>query len=291
MEPESEWGTLAAGLTEYRLEIDLTARILPIFGGRLGLIHMTLGGAEMEMNYKGKRFGSFASDPCQLGGGGKLRTTLTGLLQVSPCAAPPPLSLTASASPRLASATLLRPGPAQAVHGDEFSIELWSVINIQLRGEENGCLLGDGYCSTTGSFTIPGGARAPGACSPTTHPQRTHTASERLPTPRVHRATTRHASPSSSLPVKFAHTLPLKGARSFGISLANMELTDLPSDKLAGAALITIDAVIENNSSFQMLNLDEVHLDIFTDMYTPNITDALGYRIAQASRAASLRRA
>ena len=84
MEPESEWGTLAAGLTEYRLEIDLTARILPIFGGRLGLIHMTLGGAEMEMNYKGKRFGSFASDPCQLGGGGKLRTTLTGLLQVSP---------------------------------------------------------------------------------------------------------------------------------------------------------------------------------------------------------------
>eukprot|EP00962_Isochrysis_galbana_P014080 scaffold4012_cov109-Isochrysis_galbana.AAC.8 len=84
MEPESEWGLLAAGLKEYKLLIDVTVDMLPFGGGKFGLVLATLGGAEMEMEFRGKRFGSLSTEPCQLGGGGKLRTQLTGTLQVSP---------------------------------------------------------------------------------------------------------------------------------------------------------------------------------------------------------------
>jgi hypothetical protein len=218
-EPESEWGMLAAGLKEYQLQIDMTVEMLPFGGGKFGLVQATLGGAEMEMEFRGRRFGSLSTEPCQLGGGGKRRTLLTGMLQVSPWEAeafreiadevqrasddrakpaPPPLEMSRGAKwmaccelelrrkrdAQLASKptagrrrgtplisnvytgpqnsppfqALLSSPTAQVVHGDEFSVELWSVLSIQLRGDENGCPLGDAYCSTVGSFTIPLGA-------------------------------------------------------------------------------------------------------------------------------------
>ena len=45
----------------------------------------------------------------------------------------------------------------EVIYGDDLSVELWSMLSIELRGEENGCPFGAAYCSTTGSFTIPNG--------------------------------------------------------------------------------------------------------------------------------------
>jgi len=43
LEPDSEWGTLAAGLAEFKLEVDMTMKVLPFGGGKFGLMKATLG--------------------------------------------------------------------------------------------------------------------------------------------------------------------------------------------------------------------------------------------------------
>ena len=42
------------------------------------------------------------------------------------------------------------------VHEDEFTVELYSTLAVELRGSDNGCLLRSEMCKTVGSARIPG---------------------------------------------------------------------------------------------------------------------------------------
>ena len=219
--PDSMWATTIADITEFQLEISATLDVLPFGGGKFGLIKATLGSAIMHLDFEGENLGTFQSQPLQLGGGGKIDSILEGKLHVAPDQK--------EAFQKIAWAT---------VHRDTITLEIWSEVTVELRGVENGCLLGKVFCSSAGTFTIP------------------------------------H--------VKFAKSLSLRAANGFGVTLSNLRLSDTPLTIAADDALIEIDCVIDNPSSFELMDLDEIFLDVHTDLnMTMEMMVALGPRFAQ----------
>jgi len=69
----------------------------------------TLGSAEINLFFRGERFGTLSSRPCPLGGGGKIRTQMAGQLVVDDVA-------------------VFKKIARAVVHEDEFTVELYAVI-------------------------------------------------------------------------------------------------------------------------------------------------------------------
>ena len=69
----------------------------------------TLGSAEINLFFRGERFGTLSSRPCPLGGGGKIKTQMAGQLVVDDVA-------------------VFKKIARAVVHEDEFTVELYAVI-------------------------------------------------------------------------------------------------------------------------------------------------------------------
>mmetsp|Transcript_12187 Transcript_12187/g.40755 ORF Transcript_12187/g.40755 Transcript_12187/m.40755 type:complete len:359 (+) Transcript_12187:43-1119(+) len=131
--PESQWSHFAVGMLAFDLLVDIHMELL-FFGAQA-----TLASAEMDLSFRGERFGTLSTRPCPLGGGGKIKTQMAGQLVVDDLDAFQKIS-------------------RAVVHEDEFTVELSSVVTVELRGTDNGCILRKDMCKTVGSARIPGAA-------------------------------------------------------------------------------------------------------------------------------------
>jgi hypothetical protein len=129
--PESQWSHFAVGMLAFDLLIDIHMELL-FFGAQA-----TLASAEIDLLFRGQRFGTLSTRPCPLGGGGKIKTQMAGQLVVDQL----------DVFQKIARAV---------VHEDEFTVELFSVVTVELRGTDNGCILRKDMCKTIGSARIPG---------------------------------------------------------------------------------------------------------------------------------------
>jgi hypothetical protein len=129
--PESQWSHFAVGMLAFDLLIDIHMELL-FFGAQA-----TLASAEIDLLFRGERFGTLSTRPCPLGGGGKIKTQMAGQLVVDQL----------DVFQKIARAV---------VHEDEFTVELFSVVTVELRGTDNGCILRKDMCKTIGSARIPG---------------------------------------------------------------------------------------------------------------------------------------
>lgn len=129
--PPSRWAQSALGIISFDLVMDLHMEML-FFGAQA-----TLGSAEMTLIFEGETFGTLNTAPCPLGGGGKIVTQMAGNLVIDDNA--------------------VFQKVAKAVIDDkEFTVELYAVLAVELRGGDNGCLLKKAMCATVGSMRIPG---------------------------------------------------------------------------------------------------------------------------------------
>jgi len=129
--PESQWAHFAVGLLAFDLKMDLHMELL-FFGAQA-----QLASAEINLLFRGERFGTLFTLPCPLGGGGKIKTQMAGRLVVD-------------------DVRVFRKVAKAVVHEDEFTVELYSTLAVELRGSDNGCLLKSEMCKTVGSARIPG---------------------------------------------------------------------------------------------------------------------------------------
>ena len=129
--PESQWSHFALDLIAFDLKMDIHMELL-FFGAQA-----TLASAEIDLMFRGERFGTLSTLPCPLGGGGKIKTQMAGRLVVDDVA-------------------VFQKIARAVVHEDGFTVELYSTLAVELRGSDNGCLLRSEMCKTVGSARIPG---------------------------------------------------------------------------------------------------------------------------------------
>jgi len=96
----------------------------------------TLGSAEIILSFGGEPFGVLNTQPCPLGGGGKIKTKMAGTLVVD-------------------DKNVFRKVALAVIEEEEFNVELYSVLAVELRGGDNGCMLRKEMCATVGSMRIP----------------------------------------------------------------------------------------------------------------------------------------
>jgi len=129
--PDSQWSHFAIGLLTFDLKMDLHMELL-FFGAQA-----TLASADIVLEFRGRKFGVLSTLPCPLGGGGKIKTQMAGRLVVDDVA-------------------VFREVARAVVHEASFTVELYAVVAVELRGSDHGCMLSAEMCKTVGTARIPG---------------------------------------------------------------------------------------------------------------------------------------